>query len=153
MDGGAEISSYRDTLKTEKEIDSCLGMISSLGEYHYSSMSSCILGWYDTTKPYVTDGQSCSNCFFNMKSSFESNRNIKVVGIAKDGRVIYGPVKSYDAVSDVYTEYSPCMLDVCNGRIEEVNSEKIYTYHATSYHPYLPACFGPGQYSVPSNFQ
>ena len=45
------------------------------------------------------------------------------------------------------------MLDVCNGRIEEVNSEKIYTYHATSYHPYLPACFGPGQYSVPSNFQ
>ena len=142
MKSQTEVSTYRNSLTVD--IDSCLGMISSNGEYHYSSASNCIIGWYDTTKPYVTSGQSCASCFYNMKNAFLSNRNIKVVGIAKDGRVIYGPVKTYDKLTETYTEYTPCLLDVCNGRIEEVNHEKIYTYHATNYHPYLPACFGPG---------
>ena len=93
---------------------------------------------------YVTAGSECAACFSNMGDAFKQHLDVPVVGISKDGRVIYGPVKSWDSTSNEKTEYTPCDLDVCNGRIITVGSEKVYAYHATTYHPYVPNCFGPG---------
>mmetsp|Transcript_40750 Transcript_40750/g.53461 ORF Transcript_40750/g.53461 Transcript_40750/m.53461 type:complete len:137 (+) Transcript_40750:381-791(+) len=42
MSTDAEVTAYKSTLTVD--IDSCLGMVSSTGEYHYSSASSCIIG-------------------------------------------------------------------------------------------------------------
>lgn len=67
------------------------------------------------------------------------------MGISKDGRVIYGPVKEFDKETDKMTQFTPCDLDVCNGRIDDKSGT--YMYHASSFHPYIPVCFGPGQRS------
>ena len=56
------------------------------------------------------------------------------VGIAKDGRIIYGPYKMDG------TLWQPCDVDVCNG----VKNGNIYFYVATMFHPYMVGCFGPG---------
>lgn len=56
------------------------------------------------------------------------------IGIAKDGRIIYGPFKSDG------TLWQPCDVDVCNG----VRDGNYYYYVATMFHPYLVGCFGPG---------
>ena len=50
-----------------------------------------------------------------MRKAIEQNSEPFVVGIAKDGRVIYGGKKKG---SDEF--YSECELDVCNGRYEDV---------------------------------
>lgn len=60
------------------------------------------------------------------------------VGIAKDGRIIYGPFKSDG------TLWQPCDVDVCNGVRESTN----YFYVATMFHPYLVGCFGPGNQAL-----
>lgn len=56
------------------------------------------------------------------------------IGLAKDGRVIYGPFKSDG------TLWQPCEVDVCNGVMEGSN----YFYVATMFFPYTVGCFGPG---------
>ena len=55
------------------------------------------------------------------------------IGLAKDGRIIYGPFK-LDG-----TLWQPCDVDVCNG----VRSGDNYFYVATMFHPYFVGCFGP----------
>ena len=74
-----------------------------------------------------------------------------LVGIGKDGRVIYGPIKSTSGTTD--TLYDECDLDICNGMISEntgtdddgtTTARSIYSYRATTFHPYLVGCFGPG---------
>ena len=126
-------------------------MISSSGEYYHSSASTCIIGSKGATVQYVTSGAECASCMTDIGSAFQSNLDVPVVGISKDGRVIYGPVKEWDHITNEKTEYTPCDLDVCNGKIMDIGTEKVYTYHATTFHPYIPTCFGPGQSSVPSN--
>ena len=56
------------------------------------------------------------------------------IGIAKDGRVIYGPYRT-DGVL-----WQPCDVDVCNGRLES----NTYYYVSTLFHPYFVGCWGPG---------
>ena len=58
------------------------------------------------------------------------------IGIAKDGRVIYGP---YNEVGSRWT-YSE--LDNCNGVY--VGAEGTYSYAATGFFPYMIGCWGPG---------
>ena len=69
----------------------------------------------------------------------------EVVGVAKDGHVIYGAVKSgsHSDLSEVL--FSPCDLDGCNGKSEDfsLSGKKGYAYRATKFHPYLVGCFGP----------
>ena len=77
-----------------------------------------------------------------------SNLSTELVGIAKDGRVIYGPIKSGDTALDAVL-YSACDLDICNGLQSSVvgNADPTlmnYSYRATKFHPYLVGCFGPG---------
>ena len=64
-----------------------------------------------------------------------------VIGLAKDGRVIYGPLKSNDGAF-----FTACDLDACNGRREVDTSgvaTGVYSYRASTFHPYLVGCFGP----------
>jgi len=69
--------------------------------------------------------------------------DIDVVGIAKDGWVIYGPIKKGKNPSDVEL-YSACDVDICNGRKDVSDKGTIYSYKSTTFHPYLVGCFGPG---------
>jgi len=57
------------------------------------------------------------------------------IGLAKDGRIIYGPFKADGSV------WQPCDVDVCNGVYFGV---EIYSYVATMFHPYFVGCWGPG---------
>ena len=61
-------------------------------------------------------------------------QSLNPIGLAKDGRVIYGPFKADG------TLWQPCDVDVCNGRM----FQGYYGYVATAFHPYLVGCFGPG---------
>lgn len=56
------------------------------------------------------------------------------IGLAKDGRIIYGPYKTDG------TLWQPCDVDVCNG----VRQGNIYFYVSTMFFPYFLGCFGPG---------
>ena len=61
-------------------------------------------------------------------------RTIMPIGIAKDGHIIYGPLKQGGSY------YQPCDVDICNGRY--INNQ--YAYVMTNFHPYTVGCFGPG---------
>ena len=61
-------------------------------------------------------------------------RTITPIGLAKDGRVIYGPYKQDG------TLWQPCDVDICNGRM----FGSYYGYVATTFHPYFVGCWGPG---------
>ncbi len=56
------------------------------------------------------------------------------IGIARDGRVIYGPYKSNGFL------WQPCDVDICNGRKEG----NVYFYVASMFYPYFVGCWGPG---------
>jgi hypothetical protein len=68
---------------------------------------------------------------------FSSYKNLTVIGIAKDGHVIYGPYLSLglQVTSGFY---------ICNGMFYD--SIGNYGYFATTTYPYITGCFGPGNY-------
>ena len=82
---------------------------------------------------------SSSNCnkdilSYSQKLTNNVFRTIKPIGIAKDGRVIYGPYTKDGKL------WQPCDVDVCNGRFFGEN----YAYVATMFFPYVIGCWGPG---------
>ena len=82
------------------------GNVSNDGEYRYRSATDCIGSnlIIDYGYPITT-----SNMATEIKYVEQA-----VVGIAKDGRVIYGPIKE-QASDIVNTLYDACDLDICNG--------------------------------------
>ena len=64
-------------------------------------------------------------------------KNMTVIGIAKDGHVIYGPYLS----SGIQVTSG---FDICNGMFYD--SIGNYGYFATETYPYITGCFGPGNY-------
>ena len=61
------------------------------------------------------------------------------VGLARDGRIIYGPYKPDGKL------WQPCDVDLCNGRkFSRLN----YGYVTTMFHPYIVGCWGPGNRPV-----
>ncbi len=60
------------------------------------------------------------------------------IGLARDGRVIYGPYNSKGQL------WQPCDVDICNGR-KEGNT---YYYVSTMFYPYFVGCWGPGSSDV-----
>ena len=54
------------------------------------------------------------------------------IGIAKDGHIIWGPIKSEG------NYWTACDVDVCNW------SETKKGYAATLFHPYIVGCWGSG---------
>jgi hypothetical protein len=65
-------------------------------------------------------------------------KQFEPIGLAKDGRIIYGPYK-FDG-----TLWQPCDVDVCNG----VQFGYYYGYVSTMFHPYFVGCWGPGNRPV-----
>ena len=98
-------------------MDSCLGSISVNGEYNYMSASECITArirnsadteYIDVSGQYVNYGRICPDCQNNLENEIgkvggnaldSDNKDNDVapgsiIGLAKDGHVIYGPVQS-----------------------------------------------------------
>ena len=96
----------------------------------------------------ILNAYKCSACTPESMDEIIAKVPSKVVGVAKDGHVIYGAVKSGSISNQNAELYTACELDGCNGLITtETNTdgetEKVYTYRATTFHPYLVGCFGP----------
>ena len=62
------------------------------------------------------------------------------IAIAKDGHIIWGMYNSNGAL------WGDCDVDVCNG----ATIDGYYGYAATSFHPYIVGCWGPGNYPTVS---
>jgi len=105
----------RDAVAYEVQ-DSCDGHPQNTGEYHYHSVSSCVLAKLDSGT-----GRS------------------KLVGWAYDGYGIYGPRDAHGKV------LSSADLDVCHGITSKVKFngrlQRIYHYVATADYPYTVGCF------------
>lgn len=87
---------------------------------------------------YVFDGTADVKTYaFN---AWSNKKYLTPLGIAKDGRIIWGP---YDNNGN---KWKACDVDVCNGL--KVNG--VYGYVATEFHPYFVGCWGPGNYPTVS---
>ncbi|UJR07632.1 hypothetical protein I4U23_011920 [Adineta vaga] len=120
----------------------CLSHPGGGGELHYHIASGCMVN------PPSGNLTGCSpeiGCLNNVAAysvqTFSSLKNLTVIGIAKDGHVIYGPYLS----SGIQVTSG---FDICNGMFYDAIGN--YGYFATNKYPYLTGCFGPGTYP---NFQ
>ena len=118
--------------------DQCLSHPGGGGEFHYHTGSGCMLN------PPQGNVSNCSptiGCLNNVSyysiQTFSSYRTLTVIGIAKDGHIIYGP---YLASGTLVTSG----FDICNGMFHDSTGN--YGYFATRTYPYLTGCFGPGNY-------
>ena len=112
----------------KKQLDQCLGSTDSLdttktaisaydkatdGVYHYTTYTPCIYGGERSQLSFMCDTdptckKSPTLIFDSITST--SDREIRPIGIAKDGRIMYGPY-----LNATYT-WDPCDVDTCNGR-------------------------------------
>ncbi|CAF0969399.1 unnamed protein product [Adineta steineri] len=118
--------------------DQCISHPAGSGEFHYHIASGCMVN------PPAGNLTGCSpeiGCLNNVANyslkTFSSYKTLTVIGIAKDGHVIYGP---YDSSGQQVTSG----FDVCNGMFYD--SIGNYAYFATTTYPYITGCFGPGNY-------
>ena len=83
-----------------------------------------------------SDSESCKSDVRTHATSHTpaQARTLTPIGLAKDGRVIYGPFTASGLL------WQPCDVDVCNGKMFTNN----YGYVATMFHPYIVGCWGPG---------
>jgi hypothetical protein len=124
---------------TSESVDSCLNHPQAGGIYHYHMMSGCAVS------PPTGNISSCSaiNHYRNNVSYYSltifpsSAKTLTVVGIAKDGHVIYGP---YTSNGQILTSG----FDICNGMFYD--SIGNYAYFSTIQFPYITGYFGPGNY-------
>jgi hypothetical protein len=110
------------------------------GQAHYHSWSPCLNGGsYASTFPKnCPDDQDCAEDVikFALKQGFTDTTNYGgIVGIAKDGHLIYGPY------NESGREWACSERDACNGRFFPDGS---YGYVSTKEHPYIVGCWGPG---------
>ncbi|CAF4914995.1 unnamed protein product [Rotaria sp. Silwood1] len=76
-------------------VDACLGHPNQQNMYHYHIGTACALTLPNGSIAQCTNIPSCSTNIANYSiSSFNQYRTITVIGIAKDGHIIYGPYDS-----------------------------------------------------------
>jgi hypothetical protein len=120
-----------------ESVDSCLAHCQMTGIYHYHIGSGCMVNPPNGSITACA-GTTCITNIANYSISlFYNYQKMTVIGVAKDGHVIYGPYLS--ANTRVTSGF-----DVCNGMFYD--SIGNYAYFATSTYPYLVGCFGPGNY-------
>jgi len=119
-----------------EKIDTCL--MHPAGPWlHYHMLSPCIgtpsMG--DTLTLCDANAACKKDMVSYVLTGFDSatDRN-KVLGIARDGHIIYGP---YDSNGKTWDD---CDVDVCNG----LTVDGSYAYVTTGFHPYIVGCWGPG---------
>ena len=118
--------------------DQCLSHPAGNGEFHYHIASGCMVnpppGNLTNCSPEIN---SLNNVAPYSIQTFSALKTLTVIGIAKDGHVIYGPYLS--STSQITSGF-----DICNGMFYD--SIGNYAYFATSTYPYITGCFGPGNY-------
>lgn len=115
--------------------DQCTSHPTPFGSYHYHIWSPCINNGSTTASPDMcTDDTSCENDFINFVNTNGNFNNGQVIGIARDGHLIYGPLKD-DGSKWACTDH-----DFCNGTFM---SDGSYGYVSTETHPYVIGCWGP----------
>ncbi|CAF4413983.1 unnamed protein product, partial [Rotaria socialis] len=121
-----------------ESVDACFGHPNDHYVYHYHIASGCALNPPSGTIASCTGTPSCSSSVATYSISlYNSYRTLTVIGIAKDGHVVYGP---YDSTGTQVTSG----FDICNGMFYNSNGD--YAYFATQTFPYMTGCFGPGNY-------
>eukprot|EP01062_Namystynia_karyoxenos_P040521 TRINITY_DN2953_c0_g2_i4.p1 TRINITY_DN2953_c0_g2~~TRINITY_DN2953_c0_g2_i4.p1 ORF type:complete len:861 (+),score=167.19 TRINITY_DN2953_c0_g2_i4:69-2585(+) len=130
------VSSFTDA---PEKVDKCLGHPQAKGVYHYHMLPPCL---YSTAmaaegnQPLGSDDAKT-----RALQGYTAGDGQKVIGVAKDGNVIFGPYAADG--SKIATGW-----DVCNGK--ELTWSSIpgngthYSYIATDTFPYFAGCFGPG---------
>lgn len=123
-------------------LDQCLGFVNSLryvDQYRYFSFSPCMTTPSSTIKlaqPTLCGADdACEKDPFKyaIENMDPTYKDLKVVGIARDGHLIYGPYK------DAINLWQPTEVDICNGKI--INGK--YAYVMTFFFPYTVGCYGP----------
>jgi hypothetical protein len=80
---------------TAESVDACLGHPNTNDIYHYHIASGCAVNPPSGTISTCTGTSSCSSNLASYAISlFTSYRTLTVIGIAKDGHVVYGPYDS-----------------------------------------------------------
>lgn len=122
-----------------ESVDSCLSHPSGSGVYHYHISSGCIVSPPTGNITACDMNTQCKSKIANysLQSYPTSAKKLTVIGIAKDGHIIYGPYTS--AGVQVQSGF-----DICNGMFHD--SVGNYGYFATTTYPYITGCFGPGNY-------
>ncbi|CAF1535037.1 unnamed protein product, partial [Didymodactylos carnosus] len=122
---------------TAETVDTCLGHPNINNIYHYHIGSGCALNPPSSAISACAMTSCISSIASYAISLYSSYRALTVIGIAKDGHVIYGP---YDSTGTQVTSG----FDMCNGMFYD--SIGNYAYFATQTFPYITGCFGPGNY-------
>ena len=129
---------YPPTGYSPEGADQCLSHPTGAGEFHYHIASGCILNPPQGNLSGCSPNIGCStNVAGYSISSFSSYTRLTVIGIAKDGHVIYGPYTS--SGTQVTSGF-----DICNGMFYDTIGN--YGYFVTQTYPYITGCFGPGNY-------
>lgn len=135
---------YPITIVNEQPLDLCLGhnqRNAASGMYHYHAVSPCMMDGNFLTGRDMSDCASNAECHADKVAwalkGFEASqyRTQTVIGVAKDGHVLYGMYDSSGAL------WSTTTVDACNGVWDPTKQD--YFYVATRWHPYLIGCMGP----------
>eukprot|EP00347_Sterkiella_histriomuscorum_P014134 403362035 len=118
--------------------DLCLGSTQYTTAYHYYMFSPCILDQKlkNVEPQFCSANARCSidKQAYTLKLMSSDSKTIVPIGLAKDGKIIYGPYNQFGQL------WQSCDVDVCNGRI--INGH--YSYVTTLFYPYYVGCWGPG---------
>lgn len=122
--------------------DTCMTHPNGKGDLHYHMWSPCII----EPEEYGTDVYNCredekcnsTDPFDYSLEAYEDHKRLTVLGLAKDGHIIWGPYK------DDETLWTDCEVDMCNGKVVDGT----YGYVSSTFHPYLVGCWGPGTNST-----
>jgi len=133
------------TEANEQPLDMCLGhnqQNSPSGMYHYHDVSPCLNSAFldDKTMESCKDNVACASDPVAWSLSGFTGTTKTVIGIAKDGHVLYGP---FDENGDVWETDE---VDACNGAWSSDQDKSDYFYVATRWHPYLVGCLGPSNF-------
>ncbi|CAF0827796.1 unnamed protein product [Adineta ricciae] len=122
-----------------ESVDSCLAHPQTSGVYHYHAASGCSVSPPTGNISLCSTSNGCStNVAGWITSTWPSSaKKLTVIGIAKDGHVIYGPYLNGGKL--VTTGF-----DICNGMFYDSSGD--YAYFATTKYPYITGCFGPSNY-------
>ena len=122
-----------------ESVDACLAHPQTAGIYHYHMASGCAVSPPSGNITSCSQNSACSSdvASYSLTLFPSSAKKLTVIGIAKDGHVIYGP---YLSNGNLVTSG----IDICNGMFYD--SAGNYAYFATTKYPYITGCFGPGNY-------
>ena len=137
---------YPQTEDNEQPLDTCLGhnqLSSDSGMYHYHHLSPCInatFGSVDSAGLHECDETPACTADKTgyALSGYASMTTRAIVGLAKDGHVMYGPYNDTGAL------WEPAVVDACGGSWSSDKTE--YFYVGQRWHPYLVGCQGPANY-------